>query len=398
MTPLRITLMGPFSVPSLADYLPPPVIRELPPGAGGAALVNLALARLQRGWPTDIITLDSAAPPDGRRVENGPLRLWVLPRRSRHAMRDFFREERTTLQRALDEAKPDVCHAHWTFEYGLAAVTQAHHPALVTLHDHAGHMLRWTGPRYLPLYTMSRRVLHTARCLTAVSPGVADYANAKSGRPVPVIPNCLSPDAARCLRTRPSAVLDVVGAWSWSSYRNARRGLQAFALFRARHPSSTLTLMGVGLEPGGPAETWARQEHLQEGVSFLGLPSWTETVTRLRNAAVVFHPALEESFSLPVAEALAAGVPVVAARQASGPAWLVEQVRGGLLADGTREQALADALEEVATKTAEPTSAADASARMLALCHSDTILAAYDRLYEDLLNQKPELTTADGRR
>ena len=387
MTPIRITLMGPFSVPSLADYLPAQVIRELPPGAGGAALVNLVLARLQRGWPTDVITLDSSAPPEGRRVESGPLRLWVLPRRARHAMRDFFREERAALQRALDEAKPEVCHAHWTFEYGLAAVSQSRHPALVTVHDHAGHMLRWSGPRYLPLYAMSRRVLREARRLTAVSPGVADYASAKSGRPVPVIPNCLSPDAVTSLRVRSIAhpsEPNVVGAWSWSSYRNARRGLKAFAHFRNRHPSATLTLMGVGLEPGGPGEAWARRLHLDGGVSFLGLPSWTETVARLRKASVVFHPALEESFSLPVAEALAAGVPVVAARQASGPAWLVEHAQGGRLADGSCEQALADALEAAFAKKPDQGAAAEASARMLALCHSDTILAAYDRQYDEL--------------
>ena len=112
----RVALMGPFSVRALAGFLPEETMRTLPPGAGGAALVNLAVARLQRQWPTDIITLDAAAPSGGIKIEQGPLRLWIMPRRPAKAMRDLFRQERMELHNALRASRADVCHAHWTYE------------------------------------------------------------------------------------------------------------------------------------------------------------------------------------------------------------------------------------------------------------------------------------------
>ena len=389
MNPRRVALMGPFSVRALAGFLPEETMRTLPPGAGGAALVNLAVARLQRQWPTDIITLDAAAPSGGIKIEQGPLRLWIMPRRPAKAMRDLFRQERMELHNALRASRADVCHAHWTYEYGLAAVTQSICPTVVTVHDHARRMLAWCGPRFFPLYVMSRRVLKSARHLTAVSPGTAAYAGRVAHTSVPVIANCLSPDTTTApdpAVTPPAGRPLFVGAWSWAAYRNTKRGLRVFAAVRHRYPDARLDLMGVDMEANGPAARWAEANGLTDGVRFLGLPPWNETLARLLSADVVFHPSLEESFSLPVAEALARGVPVVAARQAAGPAWLVEQSGNGALVDGTDVDGLTTALIQCIEDRREKDTATGTE-RLRRLCDANTVLASYDRVYDDAIGR-----------
>ncbi len=382
----RATLLGPFSIRALREFLPDDSLTRLPSGAGGAALVNLALARLELGWPTDIITLDAQAPVQGCFVEHGPLRLWIMPRRPARAMRDLFRDERAALHRALDAAQPEVCHAHWTYEYGLAAVEHATSPTVVTVHDHAGHMLRWCGPRFLPLYIMTRRVFRAARHLSAVSPETAAYAQRISGKPVKVIANCISHgDTQRTNRHEISDQPRIAGAWSWARYRNTRRGLRVFAAMRKRYPKASLHLMGMEMHAGGPADRWAQRHGLADGVTFHGVPPWNIALQNLLSSDVVFHPSLEESFSLPVAESLARGVPVVAARQAAGPAWLVEQCGNGILVDGTSEPALTEALVSC-IEGGNQGSSPEGIARIRQLCEPRSVLREYNDVYEDAIS------------
>ena len=388
MTSRRILLMGPVSVHSLAGFLPADIQPSLPRGAGGAALVNLILTRLYADLPTDVITLDASVPPDGIFLEHGSLRLWIGPRRARHAMRDLFAQERRTIHGMIQQSAAEVCHAHWTHEYGLAAVTQSRMPTVVTVHDRSLTMLLWTGPRYLPLFWMSRRVLRAATHLTAVSPRTASDARRIARRPVAVVPNCLAHEtmsAPFVRRIRQTDAPRIAGAWSWANYRNTRRGLKVFADVRKRYPGATLHLMGVDMETNGLAHRWAQAHGIENGVEFLGLPAWTEALAILTQSDLVFHPSLEESFSLPVAEALARGIPVVAARQSSGPAWLVEQSGSGRLVDGRDEKAMTRAVLD-SLDAAAPETQGSCAERIRKILDPGRVLHEYETIYEHAKN------------
>lgn len=384
MSARRVALLGPFSVKALAPFVPGVAQPGVPPGEGGAALVNLALARISRGLPTDIITLDARLDEPVLQLGAGPVRLWIVRRRPRRAMRDGFRAERAGLLAALRASGADVCHAHWTLEYGLAAVSQDECPRVVTVHDHARRLLDWNGPRFLPHFLITRRVLARAGTLTAVSPYIADYAARVAGAPVPTIANCLypaSPSGTPAARRADADGPVILAAWSWAEFRNPKRGLAAFARFREAFPAARLLLMGVGLDPGGAAEAWARANGLAAGVAFLGLPPWDDVMRMLTTADVVFHPSLEDSFALPVAEAMLRGIPVVASRQAPGPAWLLRDGASGHLVDGFDPDALAAGLAACIRRDDGPARRA-AAEHISRLCDPERILAAYDETYD----------------
>ena len=112
--------------------------------------------------------------------------------------------------------------------------------------------------------------------------------------------------------------------------KNVALALEALPLVRARLPEATLQL--VGRRPS---------RRLPEGATALGeIPSVAEP---LRRSALLLLPSRQEGFGIVTAEALAAGVPVVATRS-GGPEQLLRESGGGVVLDGWEPQELADAI------------------------------------------------------
>lgn len=386
----------------------------MPEVRGGTAVVNLVRAHLAQGLPVDVLTLDPQATDPIVRLKSDLLNIWIVKRRPSKAVRDGFRQECKLMELALQESNADICHAHWTYEYGMAAVTQNIKPFIVTVHDHALHILCWQGWRYAGLYLLTQYVLRKASGhLTAVSPYVADYAQRVSGAPVPVIPNVLENDGlwnvergmqyghkkhekqkAECDKETtlivhsssfivPESYPILLTLADWGRLKNIKRALKAFKRLRIRAPDAQYCLIGAGLEQSGPAHRWAIKKGLDEGVRFCGWMLYDRAMVLLHSSTVLFHPSLEESFGYPVAEALAAGIPVVASRQAGGCAWLLGGGKYGLLADGRSDKMIADALFKMLTREESMTDELAAAGRehIRALCNGSAILAQYQSAY-----------------
>lgn len=424
--PLRVAILSPFQTASLRDFIPS--MRDasavIPSGMGGPCIVNLVRERLRRGLPTDIITLSHGLQESFIFFDGGLARLWIVRRRARKALRDGYREEIKGLQHALRQSEADVCHANWTYEYGLASVTQEQIPVVLTVHDHALHVLRWSGLIYLPHYFMTGYVIKRARYITTVSPYVADYLEHRLGRKISVVPNLLSdlvwnvreakdmssptdglpvPD----IQFSPSDTL-IVSALNWSKLKNVKRALKAFKLVRNSLKASSYRnielcylLMGPRLEYKGPAWQWAVNHDCAENVAFRGTIPYTETLKTMAEADIVFHPSLEESFGMPVAEAMALGVPVVAAKEAGGSRWLLEGGKCGILVSGYSVNEMADGLARALDIGEQNTETIDrgadagkrineqverANARIRDIGEPDVVLKAYDEIYRKCLN------------
>jgi len=148
-------------------------------------------------------------------------------------------------------------------------------------------------------------------------------------------------------------------------------------------PEAQYLLIGMGLEGGGPVHRWAVKTGLDKGVRFCGWMPYDQAMLQMGSSDVLFHPSLEESFGYPVAEALAAGIPVVAAKQACGPAWLLADGQYGLLADGRSDHAMADALLDALNRTESMQVKMKAAGQeyVRALCDGSAVLAQYQAAY-----------------
>ncbi|MFO7871844.1 MAG: glycosyltransferase [Kiritimatiellia bacterium] len=379
--------MGPFSPRALNDYIPELVSESLP-GTGGTCLVNLVRARLAREMPTDVITCDtqSAEPIRLWHDKNGLLKLWVVRRRKRHALRDLYLKERRLIQKALAESRASVCHANWTYEYALAALTQDRLPCVVSVHDHAGHILRMSEPRYLVHYLITQWVFRKAGYLSAVSPYAASYVSRKTGKQIPAIPNIL-PDIVHDAGSSPCNHTAIVSVGNWSALKNLKRALRAFHFIKPSCPDAKLKLIGPGLEVKGKADLWARARNLHTDVNFMGKLPYPHVLSHISTASALLHPSLEESFGCPVAEAMMLNVPVIAAREADGCRWLLQDGKAGTLVSGRSCRQMADAILANLQERKDVTCMVNtAKERVHQLCNAEHVLAQYDQLYQKALS------------
>ena len=117
--------------------------------------------------------------------------------------------------------------------------------------------------------------------------------------------------------------------------------LEALALIVREQPDAELCIAGRGKDGDRVAEL-ARNLGISKNVRLLGPVSDAERNTLLAGAAVQLMPSRFEGFGLAAAEAMAAGVPLIATAVGSLPE-VVDAPRGGLLVPSGNPRALADA-------------------------------------------------------
>jgi len=121
--------------------------------------------------------------------------------------------------------------------------------------------------------------------------------------------------------------------------------LQAVALIAQKRPSIELRIAGRG-SSGSKIAAMISELGIDRNVKLLGAVSDEERNELLATAAVQLMPSRFEGFGLAAAEAMAAGVPLVAASVGSLPE-VVDAPRGGVLVSADDPDALAAATEKL---------------------------------------------------
>jgi L-malate glycosyltransferase len=359
---MKIGIAGPIATESIAGFLRDDPLR-LPIGYEGAPFFSsLIAALLERGhevcayttsvmWPTAV-----ALPRVTARGERFTIH-YVQSRR--HSFRfngarlgrmaDFYRLERENLVRAIVEDRPDIVHAHWTYEFALAAMASKH-PYVVTCHDSPAKVLKYMPNLYrFCRYLMARVVLRKATSLTAVSPYLKNEVQSLASVPIDIIPNPL-PKSVFAVSTPKDVNFDPLAprlamvTMGWGELKNPKTGMRAFARIRDQVPGATLHLFGADFGPGEAAQRWAAAESVETAVTFHGRLSHERLLENLRRIDILLHPSYEEGASLSVAEAMSLGVPVVAGRDSGGVPWLLDDGAAGVLTDVHLPEMMAEAV------------------------------------------------------
>ena len=203
--------------------------------------------------------------------------------------------------------------------------------------------------------------------------------------PVEVIPNFVDPAVFDRARHGPALREELGGGrpvlMHISNFRPVKRVcdvVRIFARVRATRPC-VLVMVGDGPDRHA-AEEEARRLGVAADVRFLGK---IDSVAPLLAAADVYvFPSESESFGLSALEALASGVPVVAAQVGGVPEVVRDGVTGALLPLGDLDgmaAAVARFLDPAVWPTASAAAAADARARFA----TADVVARYEALYAD---------------
>lgn len=405
---MHIALAGPIAGDDVRAYLHAGT-GELPSGYGGAPLTGVLIGELLRlGHRVTGITTDPTLP-----LATGPVRregpgfsFVVCPARP-HAWRfngaqpgralDFFAAERRSIGLAMAQAAPDIVHAHWSYEFALAALDQTA-PHLITCHDSPARVLRYTRSPYRAVrYLMARRVFRRGQEFSTVSDYMARELAPLLGHRPQVVPNPVAAQAFALGRTRsaPDARRAAMVCNGWDQLKNPETALRAFAMWRATEPAAELHLFGINFGIGEVAHHWVQANGLGAGMHFHGRQPHHGLLTALAGMNVLLHPSLEESFGVAVAEAMALGLPVVAGRDSGAVPWVLgfDPARGGgagQLTDAQSAPALAHALQAVFDDEYGARSSAG-RIRASALFSPLSVVAEYVRRYEAVLAGKHQL-------
>lgn len=307
---------------------------------------QLALHYLRRGHQVTLITTGTDLT-ECEHHRSPDLDLHIVPSRQRARDRalDFFAQERRGIAEVLTSVRADVIHAHWTYEFGLAARSAAC-PSLVTVHDWAPTIAKFNKHPYWYIRAlMQARCLLVRGALSAPTKYISDKVERTYKQSVVTIPNGI--DLANYGMRDQQDGKTRIGMLNvgFSRLKNVTTALEAWGSIRKSFPDAVLHLAGPDYDPSGQAEMWARSKNLHHGVVFDGPIKPSDVPKWFSNKDIFLHSSLEESFGIVLVEAMAAGVPVIAGARSGA----VADVTGGaaMLVDVSRATSMAEAIADV---------------------------------------------------
>ncbi len=315
----------------LAEFLDEK-IDKTPKGLGGIGVVQLVKGLLRKEIRVSVYSLDvDVITP--LVVKGEFLTIYYGSYRRKHRMRDFMKVERQSIRDFIIVDKPDIVHAHWTYEFAIGALSGGK-PTLITVRDWAPTILRLKPDAY----RFGRLILHYYTIFrgdnfTAISPYIQKSLIKYKGKNIPIIPNALDDEyfykGKRHLNNSQPRIVSVNNGFG--KRKNVKALLRAFRVIKTRVPACRLILIGYGFEKNGIAQQWASKNELAEGVNFIGHVSHAEVLAVLESTDLLIHPSLEESFGMTLLEAMAKKTPVIGGDRSGAVPWVLDYGKAGVL-------------------------------------------------------------------
>lgn len=266
-------------------------------------------------------------------------------RKSQRPGRSFFSLERKDLTQLMEKHAPDIINAQWSYEFAWAALKTGI-PTIVTVRDHAPTIFWYfKDPYRLVRWIINNIVLRKSNHLITNSDYLKKLLKKRYSEKAAVVNNFYQPfleDYFKADKKRSNAIVSVCNGFD--ERKNVKNGLKAFQLFRKQYPNHIYKLVGVGMEPGGAAHRYAKENNLTENVDFLGYISFDRVIDVISESDVLLHPSREESFGNTILEALVVGTNVVGGKNSGNVPYLLDHGKAGLLCDVNSPQSIADAL------------------------------------------------------
>jgi glycosyltransferase involved in cell wall biosynthesis len=165
--------------------------------------------------------------------------------------------------------------------------------------------------------------------------------------PIAVVPELIDLELWRRLFlanqvTKPAGEFTVLCVCRFYPRKRVELLLRAAHLLRGRIPGLRVRVAGGGPEAARLLRLW-RELRLESVITWVDEPSRSELAREYSRADVFCLPSVQEGFGIVFLEAMAAGLPIVAARAAAVP----EVVRRGILVEPDNAGALADGIEQL---------------------------------------------------
>lgn len=283
----------------------------------------------------------------------------------------------------------EIMHAHYAIPHASAALLarmalEGNLKVITTLHG-TDITVVGSDPSYLPMVKLAIR---ESDGVTAVSQYLKDETirSFGVGESIEVIPNFVRPpevEEPRCrqwLSPEGSAVIVHI-----SNFRPVKRVMDVIKVFERVRTQIPARLVMVGDGPDrAEAETYCREKGIASEVRFTGKQLDVGSV--LACADLFLLPSATESFGLAALEAMAYGVPVVAAAVGGVPEVIREGIDGHLCPMGDVDAMAAASLAILKDPDARRRMGDNARKHALGDFAEDPVVDRYEALYEKVLN------------
>ena len=339
---MHISILAPSHKSFISDFLPNYLERDLPEGYSGAPFIGTLIAELLiLNHTVTAITTTTAVGDDYsiKQYVNGNFTWIIIPARPRSfafngfklgRIVDFYSLEQKNIIELLNNIKPDIVHAYWSYEFAGAAIKSGL-PCLVTIQDNAFQVLKYFKNLYRFFrLIMSELYLRKITYASVPSPYMFEYAKNRCSV-VNIIPNFvqffLSESDVKFLvdskiqsLSSPKLIMIFNG---WDERKNGKTALNAFKLLSTKIPKAQLFLFGAGTEMNGYAFNDAKQMNI-ENVIFNGSVSHNDIIDAIKDSHILLHSSLEESFGVVLIEAMSLGVPAIGGRNSGAVPWVIK--------------------------------------------------------------------------
>jgi glycosyltransferase involved in cell wall biosynthesis len=251
----------------------------------------------------------------------------------------------------LKKEKPDIVHAHWSYEYAGAAI-KTDFPYLVTVHDNAFQILGYFKNLYRFFrLLMSEKYLNKVKYASTVSPYMNKYVSRRC-KNLKIIPNPVNillneNDIRSLVKLKMDAIKSPKITMIFNGWDARKNGINAFLAFKmllSKIPNATLHLFGAGSEMFGEAYKAANKIGVSN-IYFNGPTNHKSLIESLKESHLLLHPSLEESFGVVLIEAMANGVPSIGGKNSGAVPWVINDNR--LLVDVKNPTEIADKMYEL---------------------------------------------------
>jgi glycosyltransferase involved in cell wall biosynthesis len=400
---MHIAILAPSHKSFISKFLPNINSDILPEGYFGGPFIGTIIKELLQQNHTITAITTSVAINDDYTVKSFNYKnfTWIIvPSRPKSfrfnkkklgRMVDFFSLEQKNIHESLMNIKPDLVHAHWSYEFAGPAVKSGI-PYLVTVHDNAFQVLRYCKNIYrFGRLLMSEQILRQVKFASTVSPYMLGYVSKRCKFikviPNPTVINIQKQDieikvVAKINTLKAPRILMINNGWD--ARKNGKVGLLAFQELQKNIPEASLHIYGAGSEVYGLAHKDAIFLGIKN-VFFYGAVQHEQLKEAINESHLLIHPALEESFGVVLIEAMSFGVPVIGGNKSGAVPWVINDPQ--LLVDVTKSKLMAIKMFDILTNTSlYKNIAIECYHNVAERFSSNAVIALYLAYYEQILS------------
>ena len=339
---MHVAILAPSHRSFISKFIRNYNIDDLPEGQATAPIIGIIISGLleHNHKVTAITTSRSIGINDTVKSFSCGNFTWIVVPLRHHSFRfngkrtgymlDFFSVEQNSMLNCIKDIKPDVIHAHWSYEYAGVAI-KSNLPCLVTIHDNAIQILLYFKNLYrLGRLLMSEYNLRLVKYASTVSPYMKDYSEKRCGTvriiPNPVDINLLISDIEIITLFKSKSLIIpklIMINNGWDSRKNGLNALIAFKQVLKHFPDATLDIYGSNSETGGLAYQDGTKLNIRN-VNYHGSISHEQLLSAIDKSHLLIHPSLEESFGVVLIEAMSRGVPVIGGIKSGAVPWVID--------------------------------------------------------------------------